>query len=147
VERIEECISFLLGKAYQQVQQAAKQRLGAHGVTPTQYALLCVLRERDGQTGAELGERLQLDSATITGILDRLERAEMIERRADRTDRRVNRIFATAHARDLQPAIDRAMDDVNVSFLAAIDAEDRARLRTQLALLGQVARQVGAPGE
>jgi len=147
VERIEECISFLLGKAYQQVQQAAKQRLAPHGVTPTQYALLCVLRERDGQTGAELGERLQLDSATITGILDRLERAELIARRADRSDRRVNRIFATARARDLQPIIDRAMDDVNSSFLAALGAEDRARLRVQLALLGQVAGPVGTRGE
>jgi MarR family transcriptional regulator, organic hydroperoxide resistance regulator len=69
MERIEECISFLLGKAYQQVQQAAKGRLAPHGVTPVQYALLRVIWERDGQTGAELGERLQLDSATITGLL------------------------------------------------------------------------------
>jgi DNA-binding MarR family transcriptional regulator len=139
MELIEECISFLLGKAYQQVQQAAKQRLAQHGVTPTQYALLRVLWERDGQTGAELGERLQLDSATITGLLDRLERAEMIERRADRQDRRVNRIFATAQARNLQPALDRVMDEVNVSFLAGIDPAERAGLRAQLALLGQVA--------
>jgi DNA-binding MarR family transcriptional regulator len=147
VERIEECISFLLGKAYQRVQQAAKQSLAHHGVTPTQYALLCVLRERDGQTGADLGERLQLDSATITGILDRLERGGLIERRADLTDRRVNRIFATARTRDLQPAIDRAMDDVNISFLAAIDAEGRAHLRAQLALLGHIAGPLGTHGE
>lgn len=138
MERIEDCISFLLGKAYQQVQQAAKQRLGVHGVTPTQYALLRVLWERDGQTGAELGERLLLDSATITGLLDRLERAEMIERRADRQDRRVNRIFATARARELQPILDRAMDEVNVSFLAGIDPAEQGRFRAQLALLGQV---------
>jgi DNA-binding MarR family transcriptional regulator len=147
MERIEECISFLLGKAYQQAQQAAKQRLAPHGVTPTQYALLRVLRERDGQTGAELGERLQLDSATITGMLDRLERAELIERRADRQDRRVNRIFATARAREVQPALDRAMDEVNASFLAALDPAERARLKAQLALLGLVAGAVGARRE
>ena len=40
MERIEDCISFLLGKAYQQVQQASKRRLAPHGVTPVQYALL-----------------------------------------------------------------------------------------------------------
>jgi DNA-binding MarR family transcriptional regulator len=143
MERIEECISFLLGKAYQQVQQAAKLRLAPHGVTPVQYALLRVLWERDGQTGAELGERLQLDSATITGMLDRLERAGMIVRRDDPGDRRVNRIFATAQAREIQPALDRAMDEVNVSFLTGLEPADRARLRAQLALLGQVAGAVG----
>jgi DNA-binding MarR family transcriptional regulator len=138
MQRIEECISFLLGKAYQQVQQAAKQQLAPHSVTPVQYALLRVLAERDGQTGAELGERLQLDSATITGLLDRLERAALVERRADSHDRRVNRIFATAQAQALQPALDRAMDEVNASFLAAIAPDAAAGLRGHLATLGKV---------
>jgi DNA-binding MarR family transcriptional regulator len=138
MQRIEECISFLLGKAYQQVQQAAKQQLAPHGVTPVQYALLRVLAERDGQTGAELGERLQLDSATITGLLDRLERAALIERRADSHDRRVNRIFATAQAHTLQPALDQSMDEVNASFLAALAPDEATRLRAHLAALGKV---------
>ena len=146
MERIEDCISFLLGKAYQQVQQASKQQLAPHGVTPVQYALLRVLAERDGQTGAELGERLQLDSATITGLLDRLERAALVERRADRHDRRVNRIFATAQARALQPALDRAMGAVNASFLAALAPSEAARLRAHLASLGKVA-PAGKNGE
>src|SRR3954453_22304761 len=128
MERIEECISFLLGKAYQQVNQASKRRLAPYGVTPVQYALLKVLAERDGQTGSELGERLLLDSATITGILDRLERAGLLERRADATDRRVHRIFVTAQGRELQSALDRAMDALNVEFLARLTPADAERL-------------------
>ena len=138
MERIEDCITFLLGKAYQQAQQAAKLQLAPHGVTPVQYALLHALAGRDGQTGAELGERLQLDSATITGLLDRLERAGLIERRADGHDRRVNRIFPTAQARDLQPALELAMDTVNATFLAALLPPEAAHLRAQLARLGKV---------
>lgn len=137
MERIEDCITFLLGKAYQQANQAAKRRLAPYGVTPTQYALLRVLRERDGQTGSELGERLVLDSATITGLLDRLERAGLIERRADASDRRVQRIRATAPARDLQPALDREMDELNRDFLAALAPADAGRLRALLAGLGR----------
>jgi DNA-binding MarR family transcriptional regulator len=137
MERIEDCISFLLGKAYQQVNQASKRRLAPHGVTPVQYALLKVLSERDGQTGSELGERLLLDSATITGVLDRLERAGLLERRADATDRRIHRIFATAQGRDLQPTLDREMDALNIAFLAGLAPADTARLRAQLALLGK----------
>ena len=141
MERLETCISFLLGKEYQHVQQAAKQRLAPYGVTPAQYGLLRALSERDGQNGAELGERLQLDSATITGLLDRLERAALIERRADGQDRRVNRIFATRQARAIQPALDLAMDELNAAFLADFGAADAARLRGQLAQLGKVANR------
>ena len=137
MERIEECISFLLGKAYQQVNQAAKRRLAPFGVTPVQYALLKVLWERDGLTGSELGDRLVLDSATITGILDRLERAGLLERRADATDRRIHRIFVTAQGRGLQATLDREMDALNIAFLAGLAPADAARLRAQLALLGK----------
>ena len=137
MERIEDCISFLLGKAYQQVNQASKRRLAPHGVTPAQYAVLKILAERDGQTGSELGDRLVLDSATITGLLDRLERAGLLERRADATDRRVHRIFVTVQGRALQPALDRAMDTLNVEFLARLAWADAERLRAQLALRGK----------
>ncbi|HEY8600570.1 MAG TPA: MarR family transcriptional regulator, partial [Thermomicrobiales bacterium] len=91
MERIEDCFVFLLGKAYQHLNQQTRQRLAPHGVTPAQYGLLELLWERDEQSGAELSERLQLDSATMTGLLDRLERAELVVRRPDGTDRRVNR--------------------------------------------------------
>ncbi len=147
MERIEECISFLLGKAYQQVQQASKQRLAPYGVTPVQYGLLRVLAERDGQNGAELGERLQLDSATITGLLDRLERAGLIERRADDQDRRVNRIFATAQSCAIQPALDQAMDELNAAFLVDFGPDEAVRLRGQLARLGKVADRPGVTVE
>src|SRR5258708_7393996 len=120
MEHIEHCISFLLGKAYQQVNQAAKRRLAPYGVTPVQYALLQVLWEQEGkpmaadnlgscqggQSGAELGERLQLDAATITGVLDRLEHAQLVERRPHATDRRVNSVFLTAKGRDLRTPLE-----------------------------------------
>ena len=43
MKQIEDCISFLLGKAYQQVNTAAKRKLEEYRVTPVQYALLKVL--------------------------------------------------------------------------------------------------------
>lgn len=138
VERIEECISFLLGKAYQQVQQQAKARLAPYGVTPVQYALLWVLWEGDGRSGAELGERLQLDGATIVGILDRLEAAGLLERRPDAHDRRVNRIFLRPAGRELQGLLEREMDELNRELDARFSRQDAAKLRELLAEIGQV---------
>jgi DNA-binding MarR family transcriptional regulator len=132
MEHIEDCLSFYLGKAYQRVTQSAKRRLAPYGVTPVQYALLKVLWERDNQSGAELGERLQLDSATMTGLLDRLEHAKLIERQAHATDRRINRVVLTARGRDLQAPLDQEMDQMNQAFLNDFPPEEAQRLRALL---------------
>ena len=132
MEQIEDCLSFYLGKAYQRVTQSAKQRLAPYGVTPVQYALLKVLWEQDNQSGAELGERLLLDSATMTGLLDRLEQAGLIERKAHATDRRVNQVVLTARGRDLQVPLDREMDQLNQDFLGEFPPEAAKLLRELL---------------
>ena len=131
MDRIEDCISFQVGKAAQQVTRRARDKLAPFGVTPGQYAVLKVLADRDGQSGADLGARLLLDSASITGVVDRLAALGLIERRGDQDDRRVHRVFLTDRARDLQPALDTAMDDLNAEA-ERILAADAARLRPVL---------------
>jgi len=130
MERIEDCISFLLGKAQQRVTRRAKELLAEHDVTPVQYAALCVLWEKNGQTGAEVGARLVIDSATMTGVLDRLERAELIERRPDDSDRRIYRLYVTKRGAALRTPLNAAMDLLNreVSDLLDRDAPRFARL-------------------
>ena len=135
MEQIEDCLSFYLGKAYQRVTQSAKQRLAPYCVTPGQYALLKVLWEHDNQSGAELGERLLLDSATMTGLLDRLEQAGLIERKAHATDRRVNQVVLTVRGRDLQIPLDREMDRLNQDFLGEFSPEAAKLLRELLSAL------------
>jgi MarR family transcriptional regulator, organic hydroperoxide resistance regulator len=136
MERIEDCISFLLGKAYQQVNQIAKRRMAPYGVTPVQYALLHVLWEQDGQSGADLGARLRLDAATMTGILDRLVHGGLIERRPHPTDRRIHCVFLTEAGRALQAPLDREADLVNSESLRRFSAEEAGRLSDMLAVLG-----------
>lgn len=135
MERIDECISFLAGKAAQTVSRLARERLAPFGITPVQYGVLQVLWEQDGPSGAEIGARLVLDSATITGVLDRLETLELIRRTADSGDRRVNRIRLTAagHARrePLQAVMDRLNAEIAGGFGA--EAETLWRLLRQLA--------------
>lgn len=136
--RNEECISFLLGKAYQQVSQAAKQRLAPYGVTPVQFALLNLLWAEDGLSGADLSARLQLDSATITGVIDRLAQIELIERRPDPHDRRVNRIHLTVRGGSLQAPLSQAIEQLNAEFFGKFSSADAARLQAMLAHLGLV---------
>jgi DNA-binding MarR family transcriptional regulator len=138
MNQLEDCISFLLGKAYQQVSQAARQQLAPYGVTPIQYAVLDLLWERDAQSSAELGGRLQLDSATMTGVLDRLGQTGLIERRSDSHDRRVNRVFLTPQAQALEEPLKRVADALNDEFFGRFDKKDADRLREMLIILGNV---------
>jgi DNA-binding MarR family transcriptional regulator len=140
MERIEDCISFLLGKAYQQVTQDARQRLAPYDVTPVQYAVLKLLWAEDGQSGAAIGERLRLDSATITGLLDRLVRSSLVERRADPLDRRINRVYLTAQGHALAGPLEREMDALNAAALNRFSPTDAERLCMLLAQLGRVQR-------
>jgi len=136
--RNENCISFLLGKAYQHVNQAAKQRLAPYGVTPVQFALLNLLWVEDGLSGADLGVRLQLDSATITGVLDRLAHLGLIERRPDPTDRRINRVQLTAQGSALRVPLSRVIEQFNAEFFGIFSPADARRLQRMLARLGHV---------
>jgi len=135
MERIEECISFLLGKAAQEISRRAREALAPCGVTPVQYAVLRALWEEDGRSGAELGARLVIDSATITGIIDRLVAARLVERFPDPADRRVSRAFLTGEGRAGQPARDAAMDALNAAVSAEL-GKDAVRLTAMLRRLG-----------
>ena len=136
MDRVEDCISFLIGKAGQQIARRAREKLAAHGVTPTQYAVLKVLWEQDGLSGAELGGRLLIDSATITGIADRLQSAGLLERRPHGEDRRVHSLFLTGPGQALQALLDAAMDQLNEEVIREM-GEEAPALWASLRQLGE----------
>jgi DNA-binding MarR family transcriptional regulator len=80
-----------------------KPMLEEMGLTYPQYLAMLVLWEQDGLTVSELGERLYLDSGTLTPLLKRMETAGLVSRlRAVQDERRVH-ITLTAEGRKLKP--------------------------------------------
>ncbi|BAH45178.1 putative transcriptional regulator [Brevibacillus brevis NBRC 100599] len=136
MDRIEDCYGFLLGKAYQKVWQMEKAALSTYGVTPVQFILLHALWEKDGQKGVELGARLRLDGATITGVLDRLEKLELIERRSDPNDRRTNLIFLTPKGKELEKPLNQLTEEVNNAVISLFSEEEAKLLKNMLTKLG-----------
>lgn len=72
------------------------------GLTYPQYIALLALWERDGVTVSELGERLFLDSGTLTPLLKRLEASGLVARLRDADDERRVRITLTPEGRALR---------------------------------------------
>ena len=87
--------------------RAYRQFLDPLGLTYPQYVVLLVLWEQDDLTVKEIGDRLFLDSGTLTPLLKRLESAGHIRRTRDKKDERQVRISLTESGRTLR---DRAED-------------------------------------
>ncbi|RAL26390.1 MarR family winged helix-turn-helix transcriptional regulator [Thermoflavimicrobium daqui] len=138
--KVEHCITFLLGKAYQKSQQIAKQHLNAFQITPVQYAVLLILWEKDGQYIAELGTRLKLDGATMTGIIDRLVQKNLIEKHADAKDRRINKIMLTEKGKSLENQLINAMNAGHQEILSELTETEMVTLKAILAKIGDVKR-------
>jgi MarR family transcriptional regulator, organic hydroperoxide resistance regulator len=81
--------------------RAYKPILDELGLTYTQYIALVALGDADDQTVGELGEKLFLESNTLTPILKKLESAGFIERRRDPADERQVRVRLTPAGRQL----------------------------------------------
>ena len=79
-----------------------KPLLDKLGLTYPQYVVMLVLWECDALTVSEIGERLFLDSGTLTPLLKRLQGASLITRFRDALDERCLRVKLTATGRKLQ---------------------------------------------
>lgn len=142
---IEDCASFLIGKAAQQITRRCRDALAAFGITPVQYAVLNVLWERDGQSLAEIGARLVLDSATMTGVADRLEVAGLVTRGpAPSGDRRVSCLYLGEPAHVLAAPAQAALERVNREVAAELGPAATAFWQS-LRVVGNVAPATPAP--
>ena len=95
-------LCFALYSASLAMTKLYKPLLDALGLTYPQYLVMLALWERDGLTVSELGERLFLDSGTLTPLLKRLEAAGLLVRLRDVQDERRVRITLTGQGRALR---------------------------------------------
>jgi len=113
-----------------------KPRLDALEITYPQYLVFLVLWERDGLTVKALGERLYLDSGTITPLLKRLEARGLVERRKDDEDERQVRVLLTPAGRALRakalaiPLAVAGASGMDIEVMESLrDELDRLRVR------------------
>ena len=89
-----------------------KPLLDPLGLTYPQYLVMLVLWEQENITVKDIGERLFLDSGTLTPLLKRLQSAGLVERTRDAKDERQVRITLTAKGRELHGPVKQAWDQV-----------------------------------
>jgi DNA-binding MarR family transcriptional regulator len=107
----------------------------AHGVTPVQYAALYAVQRQPGLDQRTLAGVIGLDTSTLGGVIERLERRGLLTRQVAPGDRRMRLLHATPVGTDLLAAIEPAMRHAQQRMLAPLPPAERAQF---LALLKQV---------
>jgi MarR family transcriptional regulator, organic hydroperoxide resistance regulator len=78
------------------------------GLTYTQYVTLVALGEEEDQRVGDLGDKLFLESNTLTPILKKLEQLGLVDRRRDPADERQVRVNVTLAGRKLQQQVEKS---------------------------------------
>jgi DNA-binding MarR family transcriptional regulator len=125
----DDCIIFLLAKAYQKAHGDLKRRLQSYGLTPIQHLILEVLWAEDGLSASEIGKKLVLDGATLSGVLDRLTTGGWVLKEADEEDKRVFRNYLTSKSKELKPKLSETRDQTNEDLLRSFSVEEKVLLK------------------
>ncbi|HRE29885.1 MAG TPA: MarR family transcriptional regulator [Anaerolineales bacterium] len=97
-----------------------------------QPPVLFALWERDGQTSGELARRLDVTAATMTRMLQRMERSGFVARRPDEVDQRVSRVYLTPAGRAVRSKLEAFWQRMDVEVFAGLSERERATLRKLL---------------
>ncbi|MBX9682194.1 MAG: MarR family transcriptional regulator [Hyphomicrobium sp.] len=97
-------LCFALYAATRAISKTYRERLAPIGLTYPQYLVMIVLWEKDGLNISEIGDKLMLDSGTLTPLLKRLEGMSFVRRQRDKADERQVKVWLTETGRQLQAA-------------------------------------------
>lgn len=135
---------FLLHDVARLIRVDADRRASCHGMTRAQWILLIWLERRPGITQKELAGIIEVEPITIARLIDRLETAELVERRPDPRDRRIWRLHLLPAAipvlrqldlvrTDMARVIARGLDDITVEIVT----EALQKMKTSLSQQGR----------
>ena len=107
-------------------------RARSRGITRAQWRVLIMLSRVDGPTQSDLAEMLDVERITLCRMVDRLAEANMVERRADPSDRRVWRIHLTERAMPVVDELSTIANEMEEDMLEPLSPEQRALLTSLL---------------
>jgi DNA-binding MarR family transcriptional regulator len=132
---IEKSLGFLLSKGYQRAWSLMREEIEQYDLTPPQFGLLAFLWKQDGQTQSELSEKGQIDRTTIGGLIDRLEKIELVERRQHPRDRRAYMIHLTDRGREMEAPLVACSERALARFTKGLNEQEIVELRRMLEIL------------
>ncbi|MDP6515691.1 MAG: MarR family transcriptional regulator [Alphaproteobacteria bacterium] len=150
-KELDRSIGFLAHDVSRLLRRNFDRRAKTLGLTRSQWRVLLHLQRTEGINQAGLADILEVEPITLTRLLDRLNEAGWVERRADPNDRRAWRLYLTPKTAPVLERMRELATDMGDEALAGLSPPERDRLIDQLLLVkanlcGREA-EVKAPGE
>ena len=136
------CVAY----AYAEVLRAhCEERGKLYVITPPQWGALSLLLVQDGMTIGAMSQKRGVDAPAATAIITRLEEQRLVERRHDREDRRLVKVYLTDEGRDISHTLVSAVGQFEQSITLGFSEGELERLLAQLQRLIANAAEIG-PG-
>ena len=123
-----ETIGFLLNDSARLYRRAFNARTKASGITALQWRLITYLKRHEGIRQGPLAELIEVEPITLSRMVDRLVEAELVERRADPTDRRAWRLYLTPRTNTIVGSMRDIADALTEEATEGLSAAERAQL-------------------
>ncbi len=130
-------IGYLTRYAHRAFVKALADELEPHGILSAQWSVLRILWDIEGLTQVELAERMLVEKASLTGVLESMERRGLILRVRNEDDRRKINITLTAQGRRLKPQLLPHAARINRKAMRGMSEAETGQLRHLLARLIQ----------
>jgi MarR family transcriptional regulator, repressor for mepA len=122
--------------------KAAEDWIRARELSFEQSFVLGYLVQKPGAIQRDIAQMTRTSAASVSSLLQGLERRGLVERRTERGDERSKRVYATPAGSELIAGLDTAMAAANETILAPLDQVERATLH---ALLTKITAKLPQP--
>ncbi|MHB8575244.1 MAG: MarR family winged helix-turn-helix transcriptional regulator [Dehalococcoidia bacterium] len=132
--------SALITRVSRRLRYRLDARLERYGLTGVQFGVLARLGIRDGQSQGELQQAMGIEGATMTNIVQRLEREGWIRRACDPDDRRKQRVWLGEKAQASLPELTAQVEHHRAEVMGTLTDEESAELSRLLRRIEEILR-------
>lgn len=125
----EDSLEFLFSKVIKLYHAQMRKSLRKIGLYKGQPFILFALHEKDGIAQKELAEKVHIKPASLSVIIRRMEKTEIVERRGDRDDLRVTRVYLTEKGKIILVKVEEKMKAIQQECFKNFTQEERVLLR------------------
>lgn len=129
---LENDLGFLIHDVARFMRRKFDREVRVTGLTRAQWWVLVELLRDNGQTQSGLAENMELDKATLSSLIDKLETAGFVRRQPDPHDRRVKRVLRTEKVNAILPMLSAAGEALYAQAFAGIEPAERRSLQDLL---------------
>lgn len=118
----------MLAKNHQRASCLFREKLEPYDLTPPQFAVLAILWQQEGLSQTRLCALSNMDRTTLGGVIDRLEKQGLVERKDDPDDRRAYLIFLTPKGMGFQTTLSQVAATINAAISENLNPMEKDQL-------------------